>query len=222
MSDYDEQEQWDQLKAWLRSNGLWIGAGVLIGCLAVAAIYWWDGRKTRIAEEGATRFEQMVDAFNRNDRTRGFSLLDEITRDYSSTPYADLARLTAARVRVESNELDKALAALTTVMNEAKDQELRIVARLRVARVQAAQGKPDEALATLNGAPPGEFAARFDEARGDILFAKGDAAGALKAYQAARSAGKDGVIDTEMLDLKIRDLGGVPAAAPAVAAAPNG
>jgi predicted negative regulator of RcsB-dependent stress response len=222
MTDYNEQEQWERLKLWLRENGLWIVTGVAIGVLGLVGWNWWGDRQVRIAEEAGTRFTQMVDAFARNDRTRGFSLIDEIGRDYGATPYADLARLTGARVHVEANELDKAAASLTTVMNGAKDEELRLVARLRLARVQAAQGKPDDALATLNGAQAGEFAARFDEARGDILFAKGDAAGALKAYQSAHIAGKDGAIDRELLDLKIRDLGGVPQAPSDAAAAPNG
>ncbi len=48
------------------------------------------------------------------------------------------------------------------------------------------------------------------EVRGDVLFAKGDRAGALKAYEASRAllspeaAGPDGV--GQLLDLKISDL----------------
>ena len=38
---------------------------------------------------------------------------------------------------------------LKSVMDNAKDDELKMVARLRLARVQSAQGKYDEALATL-------------------------------------------------------------------------
>ena len=58
----------------------------------------------------------------------------------------------------------------------------------------------------------------------DALLAKGDRAGALKAYEAARNgrgpgaqtAGADGA---DLLDLKINDLS---VAAPATAAAPKG
>ena len=48
--------------------------------------------------------------------------------------------------------------------------------------------------------------------RGDLLLAKGDRDGALREYLAARQGENDGRVDTEMLDLKIRDLGGTPPA----------
>ncbi len=77
------------------------------------------------------------------------TLLDELNREYAWTPYASLGTLIAARVQVEANELDKAAAGLKSVMDNAKDDELKMVARLRLARVQSAHGKNDEALATL-------------------------------------------------------------------------
>jgi predicted negative regulator of RcsB-dependent stress response len=47
-----------------------------------------------------------------------------------------------------------------------------------------------------------------------VLLAKGDRAGALREYLAARTGDADGRIDTELLDLKIRDLGGTPPPSP--------
>jgi len=154
----------------------------------------------------------MIQAYSRNDRTRGQTLVDELNREYSWTPYASLATLMAAKFQVEANELDKAAASLKTVMDGAPDNEVRMVARTRLARVQAAQGKYDDALATLKVDEPGEFAPRLADARGDVLLAKGDRNGALREYLAARSASSDGRVDTELLDLKIRDLGGTPPA----------
>ena len=145
---------------------------------------------------------------------RGTTLLEELNREYAWTPYASLGTLIAARVQVEANELDKAAASLKSVMDNAKDDELKMVARLRLARVQSAMGKHDEALATLKVDNPGEFAPRLADARGDVLLAKGDRDGALREYTAARASGNDGRIDVDMLDLKIRDLGGTPPAVP--------
>jgi predicted negative regulator of RcsB-dependent stress response len=110
------------------------------------------------------------------------TLVEDLKRDYSWTPYASLAGLMAAKFQVEANELDKAAASLKTVMDGAPDNELRLIARTRLARVQAAQGKYDEALATLKVEQPGEFAPRLADARGDVLLAKGDRAGALREY----------------------------------------
>jgi len=120
----------------------------------------------------------------------------------------------AARVHVEANELDKAAASLKSVMDKADDNEVRFVARLRLARVQSAQGKYDEALATLKVDDAGEFTRRLADVRGDVLLAKGDREGALREYQVARAGESNGTVDEEMLDLKIRDLGGTPPGIP--------
>jgi predicted negative regulator of RcsB-dependent stress response len=92
------------------------------------------------------------------------------------------------------------------VMEHTQDKELGLITRLRLARVQIAQQKPDDAITTLGGPPPGAFAPRFHEVRGDAYHAKGDNAAALKEYQAARTSDASGVTDTQLLDLKITDL----------------
>lgn len=214
MSEYSEAEQMERAKGWLKTNGIWIIAGIAIGAGGLGGYRWYEERRNAQAETASARYEELVDAFTRNDKARGMTLLDQLNREYAWTPYASLGTLIAARVQVEANELDKAAAGLKSVMDNAKDDELKLVARLRLARVQAAQGKYDDALATLKVADAGEFAPRLADTRGDVLLAKGDREGALKEYLAARSADDSRAIDIDLLDLKIRDLGGTPPAAP--------
>ena len=210
MSDYSEAEQMERAKGWLKTNGIWIIAGIAIGAGGLGAWNWYQDRRAAQAETASARYEELVDAFTRSDKARGMTLLDQLNREYAWTPYASLGTLIAARVQVESNELDKAAASLKSVMDNAKDDELKMIARLRLARVQAAQAKYDDALATLKVENGGEFTPRLADTRGDVLLAKGDRAGALKEYLAARTSEDDGRIDFELLDLKIRDLGGSP------------
>ena len=214
MSDLSEQEQWDRAKAMMGELWIYIVGGLALGA---AGLWGWNWNKDRLekrAVEASTRYDEAIDAFTRNDKTRAFQLVDEINRDYSATPYAALATMIAARSQVESNELDKAATGLKNVMETATDPELRVIARLRYARVQSAQGKYDDALATLTVEETGEFAPRFADTRGDVLLAKGDRAGALREYLAARTGESKGQVDTELLDLKIRDLGGTPPKTP--------
>jgi predicted negative regulator of RcsB-dependent stress response len=214
VSDYSEAEQMERAKGWLKTNGIWIIAGIAIGAGGLGAWNWYQDRRNAQAETASARYEELVDAFTRSDKARGMTLVDQLNREYAWTPYASLGTLIAARVQVESNELDKAGVSLKSVMDNAKDDELKMVARLRLARVQAAQGKYDDALATLKVENSGEFAPRIADTRGDVLLAKGDRAGALKEYLAARTSEDNGRIDFELLDLKIRDLGGTPPATP--------
>ena len=214
MSEYSEAEQMERAKSWLKTNGIWIIAGIAIGAGGLGGWRWYQERREHQAETASARYEELVDAFSRRDNVRGTTLLEELNREYAWTPYASLGTLIAARVQVEANELDKAAVGLKSVMDNAKDDELKMVARLRLARVQSALGKHDEALATLKVDDPGEFAPRLADTRGDVLLAKGDRDGALREYLAARGTENNGRLDFELLDLKIRDLGGTPPATP--------
>jgi predicted negative regulator of RcsB-dependent stress response len=212
VSEYSEAEQYERAKAWTRANGPWIVAGIAIGALLLGGWRWYQDRHDSQAETASARYDEMVTALNRGDRARSLTIADDINREYAWTPYATLATLLAARVHVDANELDKAAAGLKSVMDTSPDKEMRMIARLRLARVQAAQAKYDDALATLKVDDPGEFATRLADVRGDVLLAKGDRTGALREYLAARAGENKGRVDAELLDLKIRDLGGTPPA----------
>ena len=204
-----EKEQWEALKSWMKENGAWIVAGVAVGALVLYGWRWWEGRQDRVGMDASDKYEQILAAFDRGDRTQALSLLGQFERAHGASPYVDQAHLVEARVYVQSGQLDKAAASLQGVLDGTQDPELALIARLRLARVQTAQNKFDAALATLNAVKdPGAFAARFSEARGDIYLAKGDKAAALKEYRAAREGASRGSVDTELLDLKISDLAG--------------
>jgi predicted negative regulator of RcsB-dependent stress response len=202
-----EKEQWELLKIWLRENGLWILASVALAAAGVWAVRWWQERSATEAMEASVKYESILDAFDKGDRTRALTLIGEMSREHSRSPYNDQAQLVESRVYVQNGQLDKAAANLRGVMDKTADPQLALIARLRLARVELAMSKPDDALATLAAArEPGEFATRYQEARGDILLAKGDKAAALKEYRQALGAAARGALDSELLDLKIKDL----------------
>jgi predicted negative regulator of RcsB-dependent stress response len=219
VEDYlSEKEQWEWLKSWIRTNGVWIVAGIAVGAGILAGWRWWEARTDRLGVEAGAKYQQILEALDRKDKARAETITTELERDYASSPYVDQARLLQARVAVEANELDKAANALKTVMDTTKDKQLTLVARLRLARVQLAQGKPDDAIKTVDAVDPGAFKARYQELRGDALFAKGDKAGALREYQAARAGTVTQSVDADSLELKIDDLladNTVPATPPA-------
>jgi predicted negative regulator of RcsB-dependent stress response len=200
-----EKEQWEQIRAWLRDNGLWIIAGIAVGAAALGGWRWYQDHVDSVGAQAGAKYTQVVDAFGRGDRTQGFVLLGELERDYSSSPYVDQGKLMAARMYVDVGDLDKAVAELQDVAEHSKDSELTLLARMRLARVQIAQKKADAALATLNGLKPGAFEPRYHEILGDAYYAKGDKATALKEYLKAKVA-DFGDSDGQQLDLKISDL----------------
>ena len=213
-----EAEQWERAKAWLRSYAPWIVSGVVVALGGIAGWNWWQERQDRIGLEASAKYEQLTEALGRNEISRATTLSAELERDYPNSPYVDQAHLFDSRIAVEAGDLAKADKLLRGIMDRTKDGQLALIARLRLARVQLAQNKPDDALATLSGKPAGAFEGRFHEARGDVLFAKGDKEGALKEYRAAESGTDSRSVDGQLLQLKINDLK-ADAPAPATAQA---
>lgn len=216
-----EREQAEQLRHWLRTNWIWMAAGVL---LVVGGWYgwrWWQAHQAEQSLSAEARFAAMLEALSKEQRVDGQKIGGEIITQYGGTPYADQAALVLARLDVEGGDLAQAESRLAGVARDSKDPDLRVVALLRLARVQLAQGKHDAALATLESARQPSTEARVEDLRGDVLMAKGDAAGALTAWRKAQEsvatpAVEDGLVDAELLGLKIDELSAAtPTAAPA-------
>jgi predicted negative regulator of RcsB-dependent stress response len=205
-----EDEQWDALKRWLKTNGPSVLVMVAVALLGYFGWQWWQERQDQQARAAGVVYSQVLADFDTGKLDAALAGIEKLRKDYSRSAYVSPAELAAARVYVEDGELDKAIPLLENVANNSRDKLLRPIARMRLARVQSAQGQHDKALATLGTQDMGSFQSAYLEVRGDVLFAKGDRAGALKEYEAARallateSGGQEGV--GPLLDLKISDL----------------
>jgi predicted negative regulator of RcsB-dependent stress response len=206
-----EDEQLEAVKHALTEYAPWIAGGVLIGAAAFFGIRYYQNTMNERALKAAAQFSAMTAALQANDEARSRQLADGLIKDYASSPYADQAQLTLARLDVDGGQLDKAIAPLTQVMNESKDTELRQIARLRLARILIDQGKSDEAIKTLAEPMPPAFAFPYHEVRGDAYLAKKDIPGAVAEYQTALGAADASGINGALLELKIEDIGAVPA-----------
>jgi predicted negative regulator of RcsB-dependent stress response len=189
----------------------WLIGGVLVGAAVFFGIRYFQNYTNERAYKAAAQFSAMTAALQANDYTKSRQTADGLIKDFASSPYADQAQLTLARLDVDDGRLDKAVAPLTQVMNGSKDTELRQIARVRLARILTDQGKPDEAIKTLAEPIPAAFAARYHEVRGDAYAAKKDIPDALTEYQAALGAADAGGVNASLLELKIQDLGAAPA-----------
>ncbi|MGH8220361.1 MAG: YfgM family protein [Steroidobacteraceae bacterium] len=215
MDDYlSDSEQLEQVKAWLRANVPWILAGIAVGGLAIGGWRWWQGHTDRLALAASAEYQQVLQAFDDGKSSRALELIGDLERDHAGSPYTDQANLAAARVFVETNQLERGAQHLAAVERESRDPGLAMIAKLRLARVQVSLGKPDEALTTLGSPPTGAFVSRYHEVRGDAYFAQGKKAAALDEYRAARLAAGPTLAENDVLNLKINDLTGA-AGAPA-------
>jgi predicted negative regulator of RcsB-dependent stress response len=221
-----EEEQWERLKAWLRTNGLSVLVLAALMLLGWFGWHWWKDRNQQQAVSAGEAYQTVLAQFDEGKLPEAYALIETLRSEYPKSPYVNAADLAAANMHVAANELDKAAERLKRVADGALDEQLRPIARLRLARVQASMAQYDAAMATLGTAEMGVHEPARLEVRGDVLYAQGDREGALKEYQASRKLLPVVELDEggvgELLDLKIADLGGTPEAAPpaAEAAAP--
>ena len=206
-----DDEQLEAVKNAFKEYAPWIVGGVLIGAGVFFGIRYYQNYMNERALKAAAQFSAMSDALQANDKVKSRQLADTLLKDYASSPYADQAQLTLARLDIDEGQLDQAVAPLTQVMNDSKDTELRQIARLRLARILTDQGKSDAAIKTLAEPMPAAFAIPYHEVRGDAYLAKKDPSDAVTEYQAALAAADSSGIDGSLLELKIQDLGAVRA-----------
>jgi predicted negative regulator of RcsB-dependent stress response len=144
-----EEEQWERLKAWLRTSGPQV---LLLAALMVLAFFgwkWWQSHVDKKAAAAASAYQTIVTVFDAGRDDEGFALIESLRSDYPKSPQVAAADLIAANVHVANNELDRARERLQRVAETARDKKLQPIAKLRLARVQAAQEQYDAALATL-------------------------------------------------------------------------
>ena len=200
-----DDEQLEAVKRAFTEYAPWILGGVVLGVGGWFGIQYYRSHQNARAMQAAEQFSQMAAALQMNDAPKSLQIANGLIKNFPSSPYADQAQLTIARIDVDSGKAAEAVAPLTEVMNNSKDAELKQIARLRLARVLIDQGKPDDAIKTLAQGTPGKFAGRYHEVHGDALYAKKDIPGAIAEYNQALGS-SDGGADAALLQLKLADL----------------
>ena len=205
--DLEEQEQIDSLKTWWKMYGNLVTGVVVAASLGVVGWQGWNWYQRGQAAQAAAIYGVLEQAALAKDGQRVKAVAGELTEKFSSTAYAPLGALVAAKTSFEAGDLKTAQAQLTWVAEHGKD-EIRDVARLRLAAVLLDDKAYDEALKQLEAAHGATFDARFAELKGDVLAAQGKKAEARTAYQAA--VGKlDGKSDAyrNIIQQKLDSLG---------------
>lgn len=216
-----EREQVEQLRRWWRDNGGWIIAGLVVGVAALFGWRAWNAHQVEQAEAASAVYAELLAAVGAGARDEALSLAAVLSEDYGATPYADHAGLALAKLHMDAGDAEAAAAALASVLDSTGDEELAHIARLRLARVRLQQAQPEAAAALLDGIEEGGFAALYAALRGDIHVAGGDAEAARAAYQRALEIGQPGVIDRNVVQMKLDALGPADASGEDAAAPPE-
>ncbi|MDJ0881918.1 MAG: tetratricopeptide repeat protein [Gammaproteobacteria bacterium] len=207
MTEYlTDEEQVERIKKWWSDNGSSVIAGLVIGIGGLSGWRFWVDYRDNLAAEASAQFSEMVAALDQRQHDSAIEHANIILDEYGSTAYADLARLSLAKAYVEAGEFNQAGQQLEMIVDGNSEAAIKLIARQRLAAVLLQQGKLEQALSTVNIEYPSEFAAVFEELKGDILVAQGKNEQAIEAYQKARLA-QPAVPNAQFLQQKLEDLG---------------
>lgn len=191
MADHlTEEEQIETIKRWWSEN--WLSLVLPIVVVISGYVGWnlWQDHKLASAQAASDKYQTLVEfyrspEFGESQQGQALLLAEEISSTYSSSLYADLSMLLAARIYVDQNKLDDAEALLSSVAEKGKTEAITQLAKARLARVLLASGEYAEASALVANAGHESVKSLYAEIRGDIYLAQEQHGAARTAYQEA-------------------------------------
>jgi predicted negative regulator of RcsB-dependent stress response len=198
-----EEQQVEALKHWWKENGSSIITGVLLGLALLFGAKSWFAYQERVAENASNIYATMMVALDNDEETVVNEKAGTLIADYSATPYAPLAALTLAKIKLERGELEAAHAQLQWALDNTDSDVIGEIVRLRLARVMLAEGNPGGAEALIGTAGTGTaFEPLYLELSGDIEAARDNPGGARDEYRQALADMPPGFPGRPVVELK--------------------
>jgi len=212
--EYDEHEQSERVRGWLRQNGSSLITGIAMGLALVFGWQWWQGRGERHKEEASGQYETLGQAVEAKDATKVKLLAGQVQDKFKDTGYALLAVLRQASFLHDQGKDAEALALLRAERPNVKDPGLAELIDIRIARLLLIMGKPDDSAKELAKISNPRYSQVIDELEGDIAIARGKRDEARKHYESALGKLDQAAPTRPLLELKLIDAGGTPPATP--------
>ncbi len=193
-----EEEQVEQIKKWIKENGMQIVAGVLIG---LSAIWGLDAYKQY-------QYSQSVEArtnyLNLASSPINSYMYDELKASYADSGYTDQATLIMAKYAVDNKDYAKALEHLNSLTNS-ENEFVANIAKIRAANINLEIGNHEQALSLLE-TTNNSFNGLYNHARGDVYVATNEIDLAKKHYQLALTQiSKESELQS-LITIKLNDL----------------
>lgn len=205
---YDEHEQGERVRKWIREYGISIVTGLVLAFGGIFGFRYWQDHQADQKVMAANSFTVIQSEVDLGRTSEAQARLDALRSDAPRSAYVGLAALVVAAAHVDDGRLEPAAQLYRGILDERRLESLWPVARLRLARVLEAQGNLEEALTVLNAvaAPPGHAAA-WAELRGDLLVGLGRSDEARVAFEEAMRSGDGGGMGQRLLQMKIDATG---------------
>lgn len=203
---YDDHEQGERVRDWLRRNSLGLAGGVAIGVALIGGWQWFGKYQhdQRVAE--GDRYQSVVNAIAAGDLEQASAQADTLDSD----SYAILAAFSLAKAQFESGEAETAIATLQGASSA--DPALEPIRRHRLAQLLIETGQTAEAVDLLTDSQDPASLETLGDAQ--VMLDRRD--DARESYQAALRNLDVAAPQRGLVELKLIDAGGKPAQAGAI------
>lgn len=207
-----EEQQVEAIKKWFKQHGKNLMTAALVVAVCVLGFKYWRHQQAVIKEQASEHYMGLMMSQNQEDEQSALAKANLLVKDYTKTPYAQLAALYIAKVHVEHGEFEQALEQLQWVIDNDNVGEFVLIARTRAARIHLSMGQYEQAMAMIDVDDVNGFSPTILEVKGDILLAQEKKDEALAAYKSAWQKTQDKDLDNPFLKFKLQDLGWVASA----------
>lgn len=189
---YDDIEQAERVKQWLRDNGSGIVIGLLLAFGGIFGLRYWQQYQMQEKLDAAAYYNiiqqqlPQISADGEGDDTAKVAVEQaaaKLKQAYADNLYATLSSLQLADQHLQQGALESAVAEFDFVINAAAPSYITNIAKLRKARVLIDLEQADAALQLLDTiSEPEHYAALVARVRGEAYLGKNETEQALAAF----------------------------------------
>lgn len=201
-----EEEQLKAIKHWWQRHNNKITIMLSIILLIVAGFKYWNWHEDKINQQASNTYEQLMVAFSNQDNKAIRAYANQLTKEYGNTVYADVARLTLAKLYATRGKYQQSQDQLSVVAKNSKVLSLKQIAKIRMVRLLVAEKSYDKALSELSQVDDVTYMPVINELKGDIYVAKGLYQEAFVAYRQAIVEVRTHGIGNAFLEMKTNEL----------------
>jgi predicted negative regulator of RcsB-dependent stress response len=207
VAEYEtEEEQVKALKEWWNENGRSVIAGIVIGVAGLGGFKYWTNHQEQQALIASDLYSNIRNAIIAQDEATIIATATELKESYSNTPYAAHGALLLAKAKADKADNAAAIENLQWVIDNTKEDSIKVIAQLRLARMYIEDNALDNAEKLLDQDYPLAYQSLLMEVRGDLFVSRGDMSAARDAYQRAIETADENSIN--FLKMKSDHLGG--------------
>lgn len=202
--EYDDFEQEQIVKDWIKNNWFTIALGIFLGLGGVIGMNYYKSSQQEQRYKAANQYKAFTSVMELSEFDEAKTLLSDFEQEFGSNFYTIEAHLLLAKEYVAKNELENAAAELNYVIDSKPSKIITELVQLRLARIHNAMAKHDEALSIVNSISIESFKSIAKEIEGDALVAKGEYEKAITAFEESIAKG-EGYSSKKNIEMKIQN-----------------